>query len=834
MSTPKPMLQPKTPTDSVGSAADLTADLPGAPPGSLFIHCERCHSRSILQADRPLDEAVCEHCGSRLSLAAEQTQDWSVSGGGAGAAAAPRKTIGHFELMELLGSGGFGAVWKARDLQLDRLVAVKIPHKGRLSLAEVERFLREARAAAQLRHPNIVSVHEVGLADDFVYIVSDFIDGLSLDAWLSDQRPSYRDSARLCAKVGEALHHAHQQGIVHRDLKPGNILMDREGEPHVTDFGLAKRETVQAVMTIEGQVFGTPAYMSPEQARGQGHAADRRTDVYSLGAVLFEMLTGEHPFRGNVQMILKQVIEDEPPSPRKFDARVPRDLETICLKCLQKEPSSRYATALEFRDELHRYLAGMPILARPVGRLERLGRWCRRNPLVASSIAAAVACLLFGLIASTVGYVQASRALARSEESLSQARRAVDELFTRVSEETLLKTPGMQPLRRDLLRRARDYYEEFLSHSASDASLLDEAAKAHFRVGLITEEIESPAEAVPYYEKAEAIQARLAREEPDNAERLKALGDTLNAEGRAMHKQQRFEPALKAYAAAVEARKRLAERSPENVEYQRTLANTYMNVGLAEKRSDPARARESMERAQAIRGRLLDAGETDPGLRRDFAKGCYNLAMLALDGNDAAEAEADLQKAVAGYSKLIQEGQADFDTEYALPVCYRKQADILCSHKKYDEALALYAQAREALEKLAEKNPTVAEFQIGAAEVFINIAQLESERGQADRSLAAFDRAARLLTPLIASQAADARFRNDLLLALCSVGELHPDAGRRAEAVGALETLGERLRRIAADSPGAPQAAEHEAAIREALRHFAAAGAAEPQPPKKP
>jgi tetratricopeptide (TPR) repeat protein len=813
-------------TSPEGHALGDTSDTSPILPEALYIRCANCHCRSPLPPDEQLAEATCLSCGSKLSLVADQTQDWSTSDG---EAAAPHKNIGHFELIELLGSGGFGAVWKARDLQLDRLVAVKIPHKGRLNLAEIERFLREARAAAQVRHPNIVSVHEVGLADEFVYIVSDFIEGLSLDNWLAGQRPSYRDSARLCVKVSESLHHAHQQGIIHRDLKPGNILIDRAGEPHITDFGLAKRETSEVTMTMEGQVFGTPAYMSPEQAKGQGHAADRRTDIYSLGAILFELLTGEHPFRGSVQMLLKQVIEDEPPSPRQFDSRVPRDLETICLKCLQKEPTSRYDTAQALAEELTRFLAGMPILARPAGRLERIGRWCRRNPLVAASVTAAVFCLLFGLVAATVGYVRTSLALeearqsqARAEESLQQARQAVDDLFTRVSEDTLLHQPGMQPLRRDLLRRARDYYEKFLKQGQGDKSLRDELAMAQFRVGLITEEVESPGKAIPSYETARDIQAQLAGGEPTNPDRLKALGDTLNAIGRALHKQQQPERALKAYAAAIDVRKQLAERVPDKMEFQRTLANTYMNIGLVQKEGNLAQARNSMEQAQAIRNKLLVAGHRDAKLRRDFAMGCFNLAKLALAGNDADAAEAALEKARQLFTALVKDTPSDIDTSYVLAVCCRKQADLLCFKKRYDEVLRLYAQARDILEQLAEKNPSVTEYQVGAAEVFLNIALIEKERGHSDKSLAAFDRAASLLTPLANDLAEDDRYRRNLIIAICSVGELHPEPRRRAEALHVLETLHEHLRRIVAQSPDATVIREQFETTKAAIEHLKA------------
>ena len=215
-----------------------------------------------------------------------------------------------FELVEQLGYGGFGAVWKAKDPQLDRIVAIKIPRR-QLNREETEKFLREARTAAQLVHPNIVNVHEVGLDGDLIYIVSDFIEGLSLGDRLTGKRMTYDDAVGLALKIADVLHFAHTKGVVHRDLKPSNIMLDSAGEPHLMDFGLARREMGEITMTTEGQIVGTPAYMSPEQARGEAHVADRRSDIYSLGVILFELLTGERPFRGNVRMLIKQVIEDE-------------------------------------------------------------------------------------------------------------------------------------------------------------------------------------------------------------------------------------------------------------------------------------------------------------------------------------------------------------------------------------------------------------------------------------------------------------------------------------------------------------------------------------------
>lgn len=294
--------------------------------------------------------------------------------------------LGKFRLQSELGAGSFGYVFRAWDTELQRTVAVKIQRAGSLANEEeTNRFMQEARSVAQLQHPGIVSLHEIGQTEDGVcYLVTEYIEGPTLETLLQSGPQNPRFAATFLAEVAEALQYAHAHGVIHRDLKPSNILIDPDNHPHLMDFGLAKRSAGDLSMTSDGRIMGTPAYMSPEQARGESHTVDGRTDIYSLGVILYEMLTGVRPFHGEKRLLIMQVLEDDPRPPRRLNENVPRDLETICLKAMAKSCSRRYQTAKDFADDLHRYLEGKPIKARNFSVPERLWRWCRRYPLAAS------------------------------------------------------------------------------------------------------------------------------------------------------------------------------------------------------------------------------------------------------------------------------------------------------------------------------------------------------------------------------------------------------------------------------------------------------------------
>ncbi len=314
------------------------------------------------------------------------------------------KTVAGYDVLGTLGRGAMGVVYKARQRGLNRLVALKMILSGdHAAEAELIRFQAEAEAVALLQHPNIVQIYDVGEEQGLPFFSLEFVDGTSLDKKAAGTPMVPREAAALVEKLARAMQYAHENGIVHRDLKPANVLLTQDGTPKIGDFGLAKKIDEDAGQTRTGTVLGTPSYMAPEQAEGRLKDVGPLSDVYSLGAILYELLTGRPPFKGSsILDTLNQLRTMEPVPPIQFQPGVPRDLETIALKCLQKDPARRYADSAALAEDLRRFLAGEPILARPVGRAERLWRWCKRNPRVAGLSAAVVGLILFSVASLAV------------------------------------------------------------------------------------------------------------------------------------------------------------------------------------------------------------------------------------------------------------------------------------------------------------------------------------------------------------------------------------------------------------------------------------------------
>jgi hypothetical protein len=437
-----------------GSGRDLrnsTNDLDDSVALALDVSALPADARMYQLLDKLIDqesspEKVCRSCPEllpevrarwqRMCRVRAELEALFPPGSGPATGGPPRQESGilprvtGYEVEAVLGQGGVGVVFRARNLRLGRPVALKMLLAGAYAgPTELARFQREAEAVASLSHANIVQIYEVGDHEGRPYFTMELVDGGSLAQKLTATPPAVRRAAELVASLADAMAVAHGAGIVHRDLKPANVLLTADGTPKIGDFGLARRLEGQDGLTRSGTAVGTPSYMAPEQASGAAGPVGPSADVYGLGAVLYELLTGRPPFRGGTALeTFRQVLTDEPVPPSRLNPRVPRDLETVCLKCLQKEPQWRYSGAAALAEDLRRYLHGQVVVARPVGRLERAGKWIRRNPVVASLTAAVVSAMVVGTVAASLLAMKANQKEKLATERAGELEQKTDEL----------------------------------------------------------------------------------------------------------------------------------------------------------------------------------------------------------------------------------------------------------------------------------------------------------------------------------------------------------------------------------------------------------------------
>ncbi len=545
--------------------------------------------------------------------------------------------LGEYTIVRELGRGGMGIVYEARQRTLDRRVALKLlPMASMLDAQQIARFKNESHAAAQLQHPNIVPVYSFGVERGIHFYAMQFIEGQTIDSWIdssvdAESPHQWRQTARIMTDAADALHCAHECGIVHRDIKPSNLMLDETGKIWVTDFGLARCQT-DLSLTRSGDLVGTMRYMSPEQAGGRAELVDHRTDIYSLGATMYEMLTGDVAVKGDDgPSVLSEIANGNPPRVRRIMRHLPADLEVVLLKAMAKEKDDRYATAREFANDLKAVLEDRPTLAKPPSLPTIAGRWAsrHRNLVAAASIVFLVG--MFGLLASSVIIAQKNRDI---EKYFRQAQETVDRLGTRVATQ-LASVPGAEHIRQSLLTDNLAYYQQFVAQATGDQQLQVELAMTHSRIGALVKELESAERSITHYEKSAEIYRKLAEKTPDSPMLLRNMAQNLNQLGLAAHAAGQTAKAYSAYENSIRIQRRLVEQNVDPND-RTDLALTISNHGLLLSESGhPERARAELTEAIEI----LTAATTNDGSNvlaaRGLAAALGNLSSLSLDSNPA-------------------------------------------------------------------------------------------------------------------------------------------------------------------------------------------------------
>ena len=773
-----------------------------------------------------------------------------------------------FRPIRLHARGGIGQVWVARDGELQREVALKVIQDRFAGRADQRaRFLLEAEITGNLEHPGIVPVYSLGRnAEGHPYYAMRFIRGMSLAAAIRQFHLRWRGKAaeaggaeamwgvgfrQLLGRfldVCDAIDYAHSRGVLHRDLKPANIMLGRYGETLVVDWGLAKvidrPDIVPATVggeaepsltvsgaaantgdTQPGTTIGTPSYMSPEQARGALDEMGPASDVYSLGATLYEILTGQVAFKGEKTAdVLERVIEGDFRPPRAVLRSVPAPLEAICLKAMALERRDRYGTVRELAIDLQHWLADEPVVAYPEGRLGRMGRWLRRHRTWTYAAAAALIGITF---AATIGMVvverrrrEAAEARALAETNFSLARKAVEDYFTGVSEDTLLKeqdSADNRRLRARLLGTALGYYEEFLRQRSGDPGLRKDLADAQYRVGRILREIgEEPDKAVAAFNASVALWDELRKAAPDDPESRARLALTHLALGEQLAWIREFSRAFPALVHSREILTRLHAERPDEASYTAYLADCDRELGRAQgEAGEYEKGLEHLKEAESLLRGLRAASPGDIGYRRRLALTINSEGFIYSHqgrDRDALRSIREFQEICLGLLDVDRTGPRPAQVLDALALSYYNMAAILSRVDEQDHAKVLenFEKSLAYREALVEAQPSVNDYRERLAVSLREIAHYRHQAGRTEDAFAASRKSIEILERLVASQPEQPRYRAELGRALNILGYLHDELRDNARALPLLEkALGEEERAVVE----APESGEYRSTL---------------------
>ena len=733
----------------------------------------------------------------------------------------PMPHVSGYEILGELGRGGMGVVYKARQKKLNRLVALKMVLSGGHASPDVlARFLVEAQAVAALQHPNIVQIYEVGEHDSLPHFSLEFVDGAPLDRALAGKPQKPVDAARLVETLSRAMHFAHNHSILHRDLKPANVLLTSDGVPKITDFGLAKKLEGDSGQTKDGSIMGTPSYMAPEQARGELKNLGPSADIYSLGAMLYEMLVGRPPFLGTTPFeTILQVIKEEPVPPSRLIGKLPPDVETICLKCLQKEPAKRYATAELLAEDCRRFIAGEPILSRPISSVERAWRWCRRNPRVAGLLATVAGLLVVVTVTSTVSAltiaqernlkeiqrkdavdarVAAETARQQADEnakiatkqaglSLNTMQVLIDKVQTQLDE-----APRTQQIKRDLLETAMEGLKKVAKEAEGSTSIETTMLGAHMQMAKMFKQLGDTEDAMNEYEKSLTIARRRAEENPDNDASQSNLVVVLNQVGDMRQELKRdVDAALLCYREALQICETLSAKPPSTAGARSPsklldkLAEANKNVALTLlKQGKPGESLPLLEKVVSLRNELVAMEPDTQAFRRTLAQAHNILGEVSFLTGDKAAALTHYDECITQREKLLANDPEDIDGTFELAESCGNYGDVLIRLGDNDGAKTFFDRALTGFHGLMAFDDQKIIFKVMAGLSAYRMGVLARRVGDTADANRHFAESLALREAIAALDPSNDARRMELMLALARCGE-HVRAVELAESVRA-------------------------------------------------
>jgi serine/threonine-protein kinase len=702
--------------------------------------------------------------------------------------------ISGYEVLDELGRGGTGVVYLARQVRLNRTCALKMILTGLHTKDEtVARFLAEAEVIAQLQHPHVVQIYHIGEADGLPFLELEYLQGGSLDRQLDGTPWPSRQATRLSEQLARGIAEAHRLGVVHRDLKPANVLLAPDGTPKISDFGMAKTLGREAGLTQSQAIMGSPTYMAPEQAEGRAKAVGPAADIYALGVILYELLTGRPPFRAaSIWETLEQVKTVEPVPPSRLVPKLPRDIEKICLKCLQKEPSRRYSSADALAEDLRRFLEDLPVRARPVPAWERAARWARRKPVHAALLAVvcvAAASLIGGglwysarlheaLNEADVGRCQTNLQRKRAEMNFRKAREAVDEMLTQVAQEELADIPRMGPVRERLLGKALAFYQGFLLENGEDQTIRKEVARASSRVAEIQALLRHHPEAEAAYRTAIALCSSPKVPSPDAGDRA-AVARYQGELASLLVEVGRYREAAEALDQCTELLEGLRSELPDAMNYNSHLTRVHFTRGrllLGLRDIDGSR---SAYAASVTLGELLVARYPEVAdFQGELARG---LASLGLLQPDPREADRRFLRAIGLLEKLCEEKPAVARYRHQLGRTLLNRGVRLHGSGALSEAERCYRGVISTYDKLAADFPERPDYREHLAKGHNNLGELLAATGEPAAAERAYRTSLRLKKGLAAAHPDVPDYRSAHGTGLATLGQHLTDSGRLDE-----------------------------------------------------